>query len=240
MKTHCSCILLDIEGTTSSVSYVYDEMFPYVRRHLGAYLKQNWGTPELGESLQLLSLEAGLENWPDRELSVEDQQAQAAREAIRQMDSDLKTTGLKNLQGKIWKSGFESGALKSHIYADVHPALEAWKELGKDIRIYSSGSVQAQLLFFGHTTEGNLLDYFSAHYDTTIGSKKESQSYSHISRDSQFDPGRILFVSDILEELNAAKSAGLETVLSLRPGNAPVTQVHTHPVINSFAEIEWA
>ena len=239
MKTNCNCLLLDIEGTTSSVSYVYDEMFPYIRNHLADYLRQNWDAADLGESVRLLAADAGFQNWPDRDGSVEDQQEQVANEVIRQMDSDLKATGLKNLQGKIWKSGFESGSLKSHIYGDVYPALKYWKEAGQDIRIYSSGSVQAQLLFFGHTVEGNLLDYFSAHYDTTIGSKKESQSYAHIARDTQINSNRILFVSDIIDELDAAKSAGLQTVLSVRPGNAQVTQTHGHPVINSFAEIEW-
>ena len=117
-------------------------------------------------------------------------------------------------------------------------SFEKWKSLGKDIKIYSSGSVQAQLLFFGHTIVGNLLDKFSAHFDTKIGGKKESGSYTTIAEESNLTPSRILFVSDIVEELDAAKEAGFQTALSLRPGNAEITAEHTHPTISSFDEIE--
>lgn len=240
MKVDCDCILLDIEGTTSSVSYVYDEMFPFVRNELSEFLAANWGTESLNESIQLIAADAELENWPDTSLTEAEQVQQVAAEVLRQMDNDMKVTGLKNLQGKIWKSGFESGALQAHVYEDVLPALDGWKAANKDIRIYSSGSVQAQLLFFGHTIVGNLLDRFSAHYDTKVGGKKESPSYMHIAGEAGLDPARILFVSDIVAELDAAREAGLQTALSLRPGNAEVASDNSHPAISSFAEIELA
>ena len=238
MNTDCHTVLLDIEGTTSSISYVHDEMFPYVREKLAGYLVQNWDSDSLKKSIDLIASDADLEDWPDSSLDMIDQQIQIIEEVNRQMDGDLKATGLKDLQGKIWKEGFESGGLKAHLYDDVKPALDSWKELGHDLRIYSSGSVQAQLLFFGHTVEGNLLDLFSAHYDTNIGGKKEAASYAHIVSDIGCDAGQVLFVSDILEELNAAKQSGLQTALSVRPGNNPVEQDHDHPVIQSFAEIQ--
>ena len=231
------CVLLDIEGTTSSISFVHDEMFPFVRQNLALYLCENWGSESLNESIQLIATDAGYDNWPDPQQEDSEQQLQVIEEVNRQMDEDLKATGLKNLQGKIWKNGFESGALQSHIYEDVKPALESWKSAGVDLRIYSSGSIQAQLLFFGHTVGGNLLELFSAHYDTTIGGKKESDSYAKIAAEVGCLPDQILFVSDILEELDAARQAGLQTALSIRPGNTPIEAEHSHPAIRSFSEI---
>lgn len=239
MKTDCDCILLDIEGTTSSISYVYDEMFPYVRHHLETFLEQNWNSDLLTESIQLIAADAELENWPDPTRDAEVQRQQVADEVIRQMDNDLKATGLKNLQGKIWKSGFESGALKAHLFPDVKLALDHWKKQGKEIRIYSSGSTTAQLLFFGHTIEGDLLNRFSGHYDTKIGAKKEAASYEKIALDSNHSPDRILFISDIVAELDAAQAAGFKTALSCRPGNPVDESTHEHPSISSFAEIEF-
>lgn len=237
MNFDCDCILLDIEGTTSSISFVHDEMFPYVRNHLDRFLADHWGTEPLNESLKLIAEDINAENWPDATLDPVAQRQQVMDEVHRQMDQDLKATGLKNLQGKIWKSGFESGALQAHLYEDTLPAIQGWKEHGKDIRVYSSGSVAAQLLFFGHTVAGNLLPYFSAHYDTQVGGKKEPASYETIARDIGIAPERILFVSDVVAELDAARAAGLQTALSVRPGNVPVTSSHEHPIIHSFAEI---
>lgn len=237
---NCNCVLLDIEGTTSSISYVHDEMFPYVRSQLPQFLQDQWGQAELKESIELIAEDAKLSNWPDSNLPAAEQQQQVIDEVNRQMDLDLKATGLKDLQGKIWKAGFHSGALKAHLYPEVKRALEAWKSAGKELRIYSSGSVKAQLLFFGHTVEGNLLDLFSSHFDTQIGGKKESKSYERIVADIDCSANDILFISDVVEELDAAKSAGLQTALSIRPGNAPQPEQQAHPAIHSFDEIQFA
>lgn len=233
----CDCILLDIEGTTSSISFVYDKMFPFVRENLSHFLAANWSDEELAQAVKQIAVDAQLGNWPDRSLPPKEQQNAVAAEVIRQMDGDIKATGLKMLQGQIWKNGFDSGELQAHIYEDVKPAIESWKGLGKDICIYSSGSVQAQLLFFGHTIHGDLLSHFSAHYDTKIGSKKEVGSYDHIANELGIDPEKILFVSDVVAELDAAAAAGFQALLSLRPGNAKVTEAHDHLAIESFAEI---
>ena len=238
MKFDCDCILLDIEGTTSSISFVHDEMFPYVREQLARFIEVNWQSTELGESMELIGVDAGYRDWPDANLPEAEQQKQVAEEVIRQMDLDLKATGLKNLQGKIWKSGFESGGLKAHLYEDVPGCLETWQAAGKDIRIYSSGSVQAQFLFFGHTIYGDLRPRFSGHYDTQIGSKREASSYQHIAAEVGLDAGRILFVSDLLAELDAACESGMQTALSLRPGNGEIEEDHSHPSIRSFLELE--
>jgi enolase-phosphatase E1 len=232
-------ILLDVEGTTSSVSFVYDVMFPFVRRELDRFLAERWGGADLTSALDRLAQDAdaaSLVTWCSG-LSPDECRARVRDEVHRLMDSDAKTTGLKQLQGLIWQAGFESGELKAHVYDDVPSALHAWNEQGRDVRVYSSGSVLAQRLFFGHTTHGNLLDRFSGHYDTTIGPKKESASYSRIAENWGVAPGEILFVSDVVDELDAAHAAGMQTALCLRPGNAPVAPGHAHPTIHSLAEI---
>ncbi len=233
-------ILLDIEGTTSSVSYVYDVMFPFARRELEAYLRENWGGGDLAAVCDLIARDAGqrsLADWSGEQSDDEARRELVQNEVIRLMDSDVKATGLKQLQGLIWKSGFESGELKSQVYDDVPPALKAWNEAGCDVRIYSSGSIAAQKLFFGHTIVGNLLDCFRGHYDTATGSKKESASYSKIALEFGLSPDQLLFVSDIPAELDAARDARFETALCRRPGNAEVSADHGHPEIKSFDEI---
>ena len=232
-------ILLDVEGTTSSVSFVYDVMFPFVRRELERFLAERWGGADLESALDRLAQDAGaasLVTWCEG-LSPDDCRARVRDEVHRLMDSDAKTTGLKQLQGLIWQAGFESGELKAHVYDDVPDALGAWNEHGRDVRVYSSGSILAQRLFFGHTTHGNLLNHFSGHYDTTIGPKKESASYSRIAADWGLAPSEILFASDVVAELDAARAAGMQTALCLRPGNAPVAPGHGHPAIQSLADI---
>ena len=223
-------ILLDIEGTTSSISFVYDVMFPFVRRELDGYLRSHWGEAALAAACEAIARDA-------RNLSLAASQEQVKAEVIRLMDGDVKSTGLKQLQGLIWESGFQSGELKAHVYDDVPPALTAWNKAGLDVRIYSSGSIQAQKLFFGHTIAGNLLPLFRGHYDTTTGPKKEAASYATIAAAFALPPQDILFLSDVPAELDAAKTASMQTLLVLRPGNATVQPGHGHPEIGSFAEI---
>jgi enolase-phosphatase E1 len=235
-------ILLDIEGTTSSVHFVFEVMFPFVRRELSSYLQNNWNQPPLQEALTLIAKDAGLASFPNWcEINAAQtqlaQQQLVIQEITRLMDADIKATGLKHLQGLIWEAGFASGELRAQVFDDVLPALQTWKTDGKDIRIYSSGSIYAQHLFFGHSIAGNLLSYFSGHYDTTIGSKKEAASYTRIAEQWGLASNAILFVSDILAELNAAQAAGLQTALAIRPGNSAITESHTHRPIHSFSDI---
>ncbi|MCO6459113.1 MAG: acireductone synthase [Pirellulaceae bacterium] len=236
-------ILLDIEGTTSSVRFVYDVMFPFVRRELNDYLAAHWQAEEMDRVRELMAGDAGAPSFADwcRSQGIDHRHDSAAldlvrREVLRLMDGDVKATGLKMLQGQIWQAGFESGELRAHVYDDVPPALAAWQAAGYDLRIYSSGSTDAQRLFFGHTQRGNLLGHFSGHYDTTVGSKREAASYERIATGFALPAGEILFLSDVVAELDAARQAGLQTALCRRPENAPV-QPHTHREISSFAEI---
>jgi enolase-phosphatase E1 len=242
-------ILLDIEGTTSSIRFVYDVMFPYVRKHLTFEVLTNWEEPAYREAYEAIARDAGhasLAAWlASQGFSVEQPLRGATvvcNEVLRQMDADLKATGLKQLQGLIWQTGFESGAMQAHVYDDVPPALTRWNEAGIDVRIYSSGSIQAQRLFFGHTIAGDLLRYFRGNYDTTTGPKREADSYRQIAAAYELPAGDILFVSDVVAELDAARAAGMQTLLAVRPGNqtGQACAGPPHPEAQSFAEIAAA
>ena len=233
-------ILLDIEGTTSSISFVFDVMFPYVRRELDAFLRANWNTNEMDFVREQMARDTGFASFATWTAGVEQEEARCRHvfdEVCRLMDHDVKATGLKQLQGLVWKSGFENGELQAHLYEDVVPALRQWSDAGLDLRVFSSGSVQAQKLFFGHTVHGNFLPHFQGHYDMTIGSKRESSSYSTISQAFQLPSTDIVFVSDVLEELDAAREAGMTTVVCIRPGNAPFSDSNGHAEIRGFDEL---
>lgn len=217
-------ILLDIEGTVSPLAFVHDVMFPYARRHAATWLGAHWGH----EVIAQLARDAGTASFRN--------EIEAEAAVHRLMDADAKVTGLKQLQGLIWEEGFRSGDLRSTLFDDVVPALDRWHENGREIRIYSSGSIHAQKLFFAHTTEGDLTPRFSGYYDTTTGSKRESASYTAIAADGGLPAHEILFISDLVDELNAARNAGMITALTIRPGNKPAPP-NDHPAIHSFTEI---
>lgn len=241
MRFSGSVIVLDIEGTTSSVSFVYDEMFPLVLRELDAFLDENAQQDDVIAACQQIASDAGqdsLSAWAGGDLTTKETQTVVAAEVRRLMADDVKATGLKQLQGLIWKSAFESGQLKAHLYEEVAPALQRWHTAGKTLRIYSSGSVQAQKLFFGHTIAGDLLSLISGHNDTKTGGKRDAESYRAIADEAGTSASEMLFLSDVREELDAARSAGYVTALVVRPGNKPVADGHSHPVIRSFDEIE--
>jgi enolase-phosphatase E1 len=222
-------VLVDIEGTTSAVAYVYDVMFPFARKGIAGYVAQHWDDAAFASVRMQFSADAGRELATPNELSAE---------SLRLMDGDIKATGLKSLQGLVWEAGFRSGELRAQVFPDVPPALAAWREAGLDIRVYSSGSIHAQRLFFGHTEAGDLLPYFSGHYDTTTGPKREAASYTSIAKDWRLDPSEILFLSDVTEELNASRAAGMPTALVVRPGNAEATPADPpHAAIDSFEQI---
>jgi len=239
-------ILFDIEGTTSSISFVYDEMFPFVRRELHGHLAQHWGEEPLQNACNSIAVDAGhasFDAWlaerPAGQQTEQHAQQLVANEVIWLMDKDMKATGLKQLQGQIWKAGFESGELRAHVYDDTPVALEQWRQAGFDQRIYSSGSIAAQKLFFGHTIAGDLLHHFNGHYDTTTGPKREAASYTTIAAAFDLPAGDILFFSDVTAELDAAASAGMQTALLIRPGN-PEQPEHSHPEVASFADAALA
>ena len=149
------------------------------------------------------------------------------------MDRDRKSTGLKSLQGKIWEAGYRAGELRGQVYADVLPALARWKAQGRDIAVFSSGSVQAQQSLFANSTAGNLTPFIRAYFDTTTGPKTAAESYGRIAAAVERSPSEVLFLSDVGAELDAARRAGLETALCVRSPEA-VPPGSGHPVIRTF------
>lgn len=234
-------LLLDVEGTTSSVSYVVDVLFPFARRELYFYLRTNWNNPEVARAREQVAQDAGatsFEAWGGGAgLPPEYLFAQLREHLVQLMDADAKTTGLKMLQGLIWQDGYARGELKAHVYPDVPLALKAWTQANRRVAIYSSGSVLAQRLLFAHTEEGDLTSYISAYFDTTSGSKRAAASYTAIAHSLQAPPGQVLFLSDVQIELDAAKAAGLATALVCRADSDPCPDPVRHPVIGSFDEV---
>jgi enolase-phosphatase E1 len=227
-------ILLDVEGTTSSISFVYDVLFAFARKHVADFLVQNRLDPVVQAAAMALAAEAGA---ADATLANPEGTTRLALAAIDLMNRDVKSTPLKTLQGLIWRSGFESGELVSHVFDDVPETLAQWADSGIDVRIYSSGSIDAQKLFFSHTGAGNLTPHLRGHYDTTTGPKREAASYRAIAADMGMAPREILFVSDVGDELDAARQAGMATALAIRPGNREPGGLLEHESLVSFAEI---
>ncbi len=219
-------IVTDIEGTTSSILFVKDVLFPYARANLAAYVRRHADDPQVKPLLEDVCKEAG------SELSIE----QIIAQLIQWIDEDKKVTPLKSLQGLIWEAGYRRGDFKGHLYADAAAKLKAWKDEGLDLYVYSSGSVYAQKLLFGHTEYGDLTPLFSGYFDTHIGGKKEKQSYDNIAAQLALPANRLLFLSDIKEELDAAKAAGFQTIWLVRDGALDAQAEHRQ--VDSFDQID--
>ena len=212
-------ILTDIEGTTSSLSFVKDVLFPYAREHMGEFIRQHANDPAVVHELDEVC------RVNDKKLT----DAEAIDQLMRWIDEDRKITPLKSLQGMIWENGYKKGDFKGHVYEDAVRNLKKWKLSGVRLYVFSSGSVQAQKLLFAHTDYGDLTPLFSGYFDTTIGNKREANSYRKIAESIGIPPGEILFLSDIQEELDAASAAGMPVTWLIRDGaldpNATLRQV---------------
>lgn len=209
-------IVTDIEGTTSSLSFVKDVLFPYARTHLAEFVRQHAYEPAVREQLTAVGKEVG------RKLSDEE----TLQQLLRWIDEDKKITPLKSLQGLIWEAGYRRGDFQGHVYDDAVQCLQAWKARGWPLYVFSSGSMHAQKLLFAHTAFGDLTPLFSGYFDTNIGSKRESAAYRHIVQAIQLPPAQILFLSDIREELDAALAVGLKTCWLVRDGDLPKNSPH--------------
>lgn len=219
-------ILLDIEGTTTPITFVYDVLFPFVRRHLDTWLPRADVSSLQSEYQEDVRQGQNPPSW-----SVP---PKAYVEWL--MDQDRKSTALKKLQGEIWLEGYQTGELHGEVFPDVPPALEHWKREGADVRIFSSGSILAQRLLFSSTRAGDLTRYLNGYFDTTTGPKNEPGSYVAIARAFGLAPSEVLFISDVTRELDAARVAGMRTMLCIRPGNHP-QPANDHGVIESFQGI---
>lgn len=243
-------VVLDIEGTTTPVTFVYDVLFPYARDQMATFLAKQWDNPNVLSDLQRVQeqhtqdVKEGLKppSLSNSQDEMERCQSYVAY-LLWQMDHDRKTTGLKSMQGKIWKLGYDEGDLKGELFEDVAGVLQKLHEKKVPVYIYSSGSIQAQKLLFGQTVQGDMLPYLSGHFDTTTGPKRIASSYQAIAEAIKSEPSTIVFATDVVEEADAAVEAGMKAVILERPGNHPQPE-HSHPVwtslepLLSFSEFE--
>lgn len=218
-------IVIDIEGTTSSIDFVYDVLFPYASRHLPDFLRAHEEDPDIGAILEDVREEIG-EPRADTNRLVE--------VLLDWIATDQKITPLKTLQGHIWRKGFEDGDFTGHIYDDAVERMREWAESGVALYIYSSGSVEAQQLLFGHSDAGNLRPLIRGYFDTRIGKKREAKSYESIARETGLPADDILFLSDVTEELDAAAAAGMRTTQLVRDERVVRGG---HPVAHDFTQV---
>ena len=222
--------LLDIEGTTTPVAFVYDVLFPYARAHVTSVLERHRDEE---------AVRADLARLREEQLADGSQGLAPPEGPVAYvhwlMDRDRKSTGLKSLQGKIWEEGYRTGALRGEVYPDVPAAFERWRSEGREIAIFSSGSVLAQKLLFGSTRDGDLTTFIRAFFDTTTGPKAVEGSYRSIAKALDLATGDVLFVSDTPIELDAAHAAGMHTALCVR-GAGPDSRA-AHPNVRAFDDI---
>jgi enolase-phosphatase E1 len=215
-------VLTDIEGTTSSLSFVKEVLFPYAREHMDDFVRTHAQETEVRRVLDEVTAEAG------RALTDDD----AVNMLVQWIDEDRKITPLKALQGMIWETGFRRGDFVGHVYDDAVRRLRQWHKSGVRLYIFSSGSVLAQKLLFGHTAYGDLTPLFSGYFDTNVGAKQEPESYRRIAAEIGLAPASILFLSDIRAELDAALAAGMSTAWLVREG--ALDGAATHRQVRDF------
>jgi len=235
-------VLLDIEGTTTPLTFVHDVLFPYARVRVRAYLEDAASDPEIRQIVEDLRAELPASGFQPPAGNLKPGAGSGKLEAdivsyvYWLMDRDRKSGPLKALQGRIWEQGYATGALKGEVYPDVPEAFSRWTAGGVRIGIYSSGSVLAQKLLFANSTAGDLSRFLSGYFDTAVGAKKEAVSYRRIVEALGRAASRVLFVSDVAAELDAAREEGLQTVLAVRPPARP-PESSAHGAVESFDEI---
>jgi enolase-phosphatase E1 len=231
-------ILLDIEGTTTPIAFVHDVLFSYARDHVREFLTKNFETDEVRADVALLRDEHALDVSNGSKPPILDSKVDSMAAYVEWLiTADRKSTGLKSLQGKIWRQGYVDGSLKSQVFAEVAPALERWHAAGLSINIFSSGSVLAQQLLFAHTEAGDLTKFIDKYFDTNVGKKGEADSYRRIASALGLAQNEILFISDVATELDAASEAGMKILLSLRPGNPPQPGSERYQSIHTFDDL---
>ncbi|MCW8809102.1 MAG: acireductone synthase [Rhodanobacter sp.] len=221
-------IVTDIEGTTSSISFVRDVLFPYARKRLPAFVETHGDQPEVQHWLHEAAREAGF---------VEASRQEIIELLLAWIDADRKSTALKALQGMIWKDGYAAGDYRAHMYPEVAARLRQWRADGLRLYVYSSGSVPAQQLFFRHSVEGDLTPLLAGYFDTETGPKREPASYQRIAEAIGEQPAHILFLSDVEEELDAARAAGMRTGWLVRPPQR-LPSAPRHPAFADFDAIQ--
>ena len=240
-ETRIAVVLLDIEGTTTPVDFVYRTLFGYARQNLSTFLEKASEEPEVRRCVAGLKAQHAVDQqagqnppeWPTGQGSEIDS---AVRYGLWLMERDSKVGPLKEVQGLIWQQGYRSGRLRGEVFPDVPPAFDRWRQQGKEISIYSSGSALAQQMLFRTTTYGDLSVGIRAFFDTRIGIKTSPKSYNKIASISGHPQHQFLFCSDAIGELDAARSAGMHTVLVVRSPKADDRSAG-HAAIQSFDEV---
>ena len=222
-------ILTDIEGTTSSIDFVHNTLFPYAREHLPAFVRAHADEPAVAEQLLAVAAELG-----EAHLSVEE----ALAHLLEWIDEDRKLTPLKALQGMLWAQGYAAGDYTGHIYADAADYLRRWQAQGLRLAVYSSGSVQAQQLLFAYSDAGDLSGLFAAFFDTALGGKREQDSYATIAKVMELPSEQVLFLSDIPAELRAAQAAGMQVLGLARHGLPMSVEAAAFEWCRSFADVD--
>lgn len=245
VATETRSLLLDIEGTVTPISFVHEVLFPFARAQVQDFLIQHSTDAGVQEDLQRLADENRLDQSRTSEGEKRPPRTGETLESIVAyvnwlIDLDRKSPALKSLQGKIWEEGYRNGTLKAPLFEDVVPGIERCRSAGIKIGVFSSGSVLAQKLLFAHTETGDHSDLIDEHFDTEVGSKVSSTSYQEIARRLERSPSGITFVSDVTNELKAAREAGMATLLCVRPGNPPQAERDQFRVIHSFSESLFA
>lgn len=223
-------IMTDVEGTTTSISFVHETLFPFAKKRLADFCCENANSEIVKEALSLTKETVKTEEA--KEINNEE----AIEKLLYWIQTDRKHPALKSLQGYIWEEGYKSGVVKGHIYDDVPAALLKWKNAGLTLGVYSSGSVKAQHLIYEYSDKGNLRPFFSFHFDTKVGHKRETNSYENIVKELKTTPESILFLSDIKEELDAARAVGLKTIQLVRQDDVILGD---HPKVHNFSEITF-
>lgn len=226
----CRAVLVDIEGTTSTIAFVHEVLFPYADEHLDAYVAAHRAESVVAEAMVETARLAGEE--PD----VDDSTILA--HLHRWIAEDRKATPLKTLQGLIWADGYAHTGLRGHVYPDAAAGLRRWHAAGLALYVYSSGSIEAQKVLFAHSDQGDLSRLFSGNFDTMTGPKRERASYASIAGAIGLEPGAVVFLSDVDAELDAAREAGMQTVRLLRPADTPPGATTTHQHVSSFDELD--
>jgi enolase-phosphatase E1 len=224
----CAAVVTDIEGTTGSIAFVRDVLFPYAQDHIAEFVANNRADAVVAQTLRDA---ADLANEPGAS------EARTIAVLREWMDEDRKATPLKTLQGLIWAAGYQRGALRGHVYPDAAAGLRRWAAAGLALYVYSSGSVAAQKLLFGYSTAGDLTPLFRGYFDTTIGAKTDAASYRRIATAIERPPGDILFLSDRESELVAADAAGWQVAYVARPADAGPASASVFATFTSFDDI---
>nr|CAB3242609.1 enolase-phosphatase E1-like [Phallusia mammillata] len=248
VRENMKVVLLDIEGTTTAITFVSETLFPYAKLHLKDYLQDNWHNDQVLNVVSELKIQSEVDKSKygievpqiitTQTRSQKDNAINSVVEYVKwQMSLNQKTIALKKLQGYIWRDGYHNKEIVGHVYKDVKHVLEQLKKMGKRLCIYSSGSVEAQKLLFGHTCSGNMLSLFGGNYDTKFGDKRSASSYKKIAECIGCSLQEILFLTDIEEEAVAAIESGMHACIVVRPGNKLIDKIENYHNITSFTSL---